>query len=183
MSHVWTDELSGATLLEVRSKTHGNFIAWIDAADEDKVAAYQWHVQMGGRGIYFATHVQKPDGKWTKIQLHRFLKTCPDGLQVDHEKHEYLDLRKTELRCASRSQNGYNMRSHRNATSRFKGVHWHKQKSKWQALIGHNYKNVHLGYYPGTPEGERLAALAYDAKAVELFGEFSHLNFPLEVAA
>jgi hypothetical protein len=140
MSHVWFDELSGATLLEVRSKTHGNFIAWIDAADEDKVAAYQWHVQMGGRGIYFATHVQKPDGKWTKIQLHRFLKTCPDGLQVDHEKHEYLDLRKTELRCASRSQNGYNMRSHRNATSRYKGVCWHKQRSKWHASIRYNGK-------------------------------------------
>jgi hypothetical protein len=176
MSHVWFDELSGATLLEVRSKTHGNFIAWIDSEDAERVAAYNWNVRISDSRIYFATRVKQPNGKRTMLYLHRFLKSCPDGLQIDHEKHEYLDLRKTELRCADRSQNQWNQRSHSNTTSRFKGVSWHKQTSKWQAQIRYNYKRVHLGLFPPGPEGQRDAALAYDHKAIELFGEFAKLN-------
>jgi hypothetical protein len=184
MSTVWVDELTGATLLEVNSKTHGTYNVLIDADDAERVASYQWHVMMDKNQVYFQTHVRKPDGKQTTLMLHRFLKSCPDGLQVDHSKSEYLDLRKDELRCANHAQNNMNQRKQTCPTSsRYKGVSWFKQTSKWQAYIQNNSKKIHLGLFPGTPEGELEAATAYDAKAVELFGEFSHLNFPLEVAA
>jgi hypothetical protein len=180
MSQVTFDKLSGATLLQVDSKKHGTYNVLIDADDAERVSKHTWHVlRASSARIDFATDVQKPNGKQAKLYLHRFLKQCPDGFDVDHIHHNYLDLRKSELRIVTRQQNSQNMRSHRNTTSRFKGVHWHKQKSKWQALIGHNYKNVHLGYFPS----ERDAALAYDAKAIELFGEFAKLNIIQERAA
>jgi hypothetical protein len=184
MSQVIFDDLSGATILEVNSKTHGTFIAWIDSEDANKVASYQWYVQISDSRVYFQAKVRKPDGKRATLKLHRLLKVCPDGLGVDHEKHEYLDLRKNELRCVNNQQNNMNQRKQTCPTSsRYKGVSWFKQTSKWQAYIQNNGKKIHLGTFTGTPEGELEAARAYDAKAIELFGEFSHLNFPLEVAA
>ena len=46
----------------------------------------------------------------------------------------------------------------------------------WRAYIRHNQKLIHLGMYKTKEE----AARAYDKKAVEVFGEFAHLNFPEE---
>jgi AP2 domain len=185
LSQVICDDLSGATLLQVDSPKHGTFVIWIDSDDAERVSKHTWSVVMRKNQVYFLTNVQKPDGKRSTLKLHRFLKTCPDGEEVDHEKHEYLDLRKTELRCVNDSQNRMNQRkvSTRHTSSRFKGVSWFKKNSKWMARIKHNSRRHFLGYFPPTPEGELEAALAYDRKAIELFGEFSHLNFPLEVAA
>ena len=45
----------------------------------------------------------------------------------------------------------------------------------WRSCIGFNYRYVHLGTYADKEE----AARAYDRKAIELFGAFAHLNFPL----
>jgi hypothetical protein len=183
VSHVWFDDLSGATLLSVSSKRHGNFVAWIDADDAEKVAAHTWRVKMDGR-VYFKTDIQQPDGKRTTLLLHRFLKSCPDGLQVDHTNHEYLDLRKNELRCVNDSQNSQNARKqNRTTSSQYKGVSWFKRDSKWRASITHNNKLIHLGLYPPTPEGEIEAATAYNKAAIELFGEFSKLNVIQERAA
>jgi hypothetical protein len=180
-SHVWIDDITGATLLEVNSPKYGVFIAWIDSEDAERVSAHSWHVQMDGRGrVYFKTMVRKPDGKRNTLLLHRLLKVCPDGEEVDHGKHEYLDLRKDELRCVTGQQNGYNRRSNSNTTSQYKGVSWFKQTSKWRASIRHNGKDIHLGYFPPTPEGEIAASQKYDCAAIELFGEHAKLNHPRE---
>ena len=49
---------------------------------------------------------------------------------------------------------------------------WNKQHKKWVASIHHSKRKIHLGYY----SDEREAARAYDAKALELFGEFANIN-------
>jgi len=59
--------------------------------------------------------------------------------------------------------------------SQFKGVS--PRGKKWAAYIG--AQRLYLGLFP-TPE---LAAHAYDAKAIELYGEFACLNFPTQKAA
>jgi hypothetical protein len=41
-------------------------------------------------------------------------------------------------------------------------------------MIWDGRKNIHIGMYPTIEE----AALAYDKKAVEMFGQFARLNFP-----
>ena len=47
---------------------------------------------------------------------------------------------------------------------------------KWFAKIYFEGRRIWLGYFLHETE----AARAYDAKAVELFGEFAHLDFPEE---
>jgi len=48
-----------------------------------------------------------------------------------------------------------------------------KKSFPWVAQISHNNKMFHLGYF----KIEKEAAIAYDKKANELFGEFARLNF------
>ena len=45
---------------------------------------------------------------------------------------------------------------------------------RWRAQIGFNRKRIHLGDFAD----EKQAAMAYDDKVAELFGEFAYLNFP-----
>jgi hypothetical protein len=58
-------------------------------------------------------------------------------------------------------------------TSRYKGVGWHAITKKWRALIAINGHTKHLGLFAS----ERDAAMAYDAAAKELFGEYANTNF------
>ena len=59
-------------------------------------------------------------------------------------------------------------------SSKFKSVCCHRQARKWQAYIKHRGILI----YPGLFTSELAAAMAYDDKAVELFGEFACVNLP-----
>lgn len=111
------------------------------------------------------------DGQKRTIALHRLLTQC-DGVQiVDHENGNGLDNRRSNLRICSQQSNRANSRP---STKRSlpKGVSVHKKTGKFQATIGMDYKKIHIGLYATAEE----AAMAYDAKSCELFGEFAKLN-------
>lgn len=162
--------MSDVATLKIISKKHGVFRVLIDAEDIPKVQA----------GVPWTVSV-RPDGRIyvksrTHGQLHRLLMShC--GEHVDHANHDYLDLRKSELRCASNAENMRNMRKPSHQTSsRFKGVS--RDRSGWQAHIKVNGKSISLGKCPGTPAGERECADRYDHAAREHFGEFAKPNHP-----
>lgn len=98
------------------------------------------------------------------------------GLVVDHIDHDGirtgLDNRKDNLREVTPSQNGQNRRSNKNSSSQYKGVSWDKREKKWQAQIFHKGKKTHIGVFIC----EHQAALAYNEKATELWGENALLN-------
>jgi AP2 domain len=58
--------------------------------------------------------------------------------------------------------------------SKYRGVVWSKQKGKWHARFMINRKAKHLGFFVE----EIKAALAYDAEARRVLGQFARLNFP-----
>lgn len=78
--------------------------------------------------------------------------------QVDHINGVRRDNHIENLRQATPSQNSQN----RKATSKsgFKGVHWHKQSSKWIASICINKKNVHLGSFVTKEDAAKVATNA-----------------------
>ena len=91
---------------------------------------------------------------------------------IDHINHNGLDNRKENLRFVTRAQNQQNRRSTKNSSSQYKGVGWHKASNKWRAKIGHKGKQTYLGLFTC----EHQAALAYNEKALELWGENALLN-------
>jgi len=108
------------------------------------------------------------------IAMHREIIRAPEGLLVDHIDGNGLNNRKSNLRLCTHSQNTYNRRPNRNCSSRYKGISFHKMSKKWEVAICCKGKREHLGRF----DDEVKAALAYDRKAKQLFGEFAYLNFP-----
>ena len=106
--------------------------------------------------------------------MHRVVLGAQDGQQIDHINGDNLDNRRANLRFCSNAQNQYHKRPQRSGTSMFKGVSFHKHHGKWQARITYSGHTYQLGSFAD----ERLAAIAYDVKAHELFGEFALTNFP-----
>jgi len=100
----------------------------------------------------------------------------PPGKMVDHFDHNKLDNCRANLRICTPRENTYNRRKTAGASSRFKGVSRSRGHRKWHVELWSRGKKVFAGSFKDEVE----AARAYDRKAVELFGEYAHLNFPEE---
>jgi HNH endonuclease len=91
---------------------------------------------------------------------------------IDHVDGNGGNNRLDNLRLASNAQNTRNHgKGKKKTSSQYKGVTLHGKK--YRAYIRFNGKHISLGSYAD----EKEAALVYDAKARELFGEFARLNF------
>lgn len=110
------------------------------------------------------------------VQLHRWITSCPSGLEVDHINHDPLDNRRENLRvCNDSEQQGNRLKLPSHKTSQYRGVSICRRSKQFIAFgkTGKN-KTKNLGRF--TDEIE--AAKAYDTWAAEYFGEFARLNFP-----
>ena len=122
--------------------------------------------------LYYLVGRKMIKTKRRSTRLHRVIMNAPEGMVVDHINGNSLDNRKLNLRLCTETENKRNSPRHKNSKSAYKGVHWHKLCSKWIAHIGHNGKSIHLGYFTDP----KLAAEAYNKKALELQGKFARLN-------
>jgi hypothetical protein len=114
------------------------------------------------------------DGKEHTQKMHRLILGIADPkLDVDHRDGDGLNNCRSNLRVATRQQNGSNQRKRANSNT-YKGVCFDKSRNRWLAGIKVNYKRINLGRF----ESEIEAAQMYDVAAKELHGEFARLNFP-----
>lgn len=110
-----------------------------------------------------------------RIDVHRLVLPHKSSRQshIDHVNGDRLDARRDNLRVATPAQNQANRKKAEGKTSRYKGVS-RTRRGKWYAQITVNYVAINLGTFACEEE----AARAYDAAAVEHFGDFARLNFP-----
>lgn len=142
--------------------TQGKYTV-IDEKDFDEVSRFKWCFD----GLY-ATRNCEIGGKRTMQRLHLFLMGPADGMEVDHRDLDRLNNRRSNLRCATRGQNGCNRGIHKNNKSGHKGVILCKRTGRWIAGIVVNKSRKHLGTYDSPEE----AHAAYVSAAKELHGEF-----------
>lgn len=141
----------------------------LDDADWDLIKDYKWFYAP----IYASTNSKKEDGPRRTLFMHCMIM---GRMGVDHINGDSLDNRRCNLRPATALQNAHNRRINNNPTG-YKGVRLYYNPvkdipKKYKACICFKYKPIFLGLYD-TPEE---AALAYNKKATELFGEFAYLN-------
>ncbi len=151
------------------SLTQGKF-ALVDDEDFERINQYKWYAGKNKRTYYAGRHFCSR----TTIRMHRVIMNAPKGMEVDHRDGNGLNNCKGNLRFCTQSQNQQNQQALQGGTSLYKGVSSHTKDKKWRACITLNSKTYYLGNF----YNEIKAALAYDEKAKELFGEFAYLNFP-----
>lgn len=145
--------------------TRGKF-AVINSDDLELVMGFKWHITNLG---YARTDFWKPQRGY--IFMHRLIMPCPQGLQVDHINGDRLDNRRENLRICTQAQNVAARLKTKNQThSKYKGIK--RIRTKWSAVLRHRDKDIYLGMY----DNELSAAKAYDAKALEIHGEFAKTN-------
>lgn len=173
----------------------GGYSAIVDDDDYEWLSKLRWYaVKTGSNKQYVAVKTQLlrvwDDGfTWGRAeQMHRLIlgrtATLNKDIHVDHINGNSLDNRKENLRTCSRTENARNSKKRithngKPCSSKYKGVMWYpwnkmlETGTPWNAQIRHNNKLHNLGYFAT----EEMAAKAYDAMAVTLFGEYARTNF------
>lgn len=146
--------------------------------DDDKfeeLSKHKWYLTRNG----YAARSVWVKGKNTSatVYMHRYLLNPPEGFDAEHMDWNRVNNQMANLRLATRSENMANVRRQKkkSAHSKYVGVSLMKNaklKKPWLAYIRKDYKTTYLGYYATEVE----AAKAYNAKAIEVFGDFSSLN-------
>jgi hypothetical protein len=158
-------------LIPVKAKDQ-TLYAQVDDEDFERLSKFKWYERNG----YAFRYIYISEGKGRTEYMHRNVMKPEGKLRVDHIDHDRLNNQKVNLRSITHAQNLANHeRSSGRGTSRFFGVAKHRVNKKGQAFIvqcGTNY----VGIFYDEIEG----AKAYDAKAVELYGECATLNFPTQ---
>lgn len=90
----------------------------------------------------------------------------------DHINRNGLDNRRINLRAATAFQNLGNQALRSTNKSGYKGVNWNRLRRKWQGSIKIHGRSRHLGMFTDPVD----AARAYNAAALEAWGEFAWLN-------
>jgi hypothetical protein len=151
----------------------------VDDEDYADLAQFKW-CAFRTPYTFYAMRRLSENGKVTSERLHRRIMKAKRGEDVDHQDHNGLNCQKENMRrCVRRLNNGNQQKTQRKTSSRYKGVYWYGRVNRWGACIGYEGKTIYLGSF----EKDVDAALAYDKKAIELFGEFACLNFPERKAA
>lgn len=148
-------------------------VALVDDIDAD-LASVKWHAHQTQYTCYVRCAYRGPDGKRVRRALHQMVAERMGIGTPDHINRDGLDNRRSNLRPGTHNQ--ANRRMQRTNTSGYRGVVFdpsRNRRKQWAAMIRVGKKLMHLGYYFDKAD----AARAYDAAAVEHFGEFANLNF------
>ncbi len=140
--------------------TRGKY-AIVDDSDFDWLNQWKW-CALKAPNKYYAVRM-------CGVRMHREIMGLKkgDGTEVDHRNGKGLDNRRENLRVCSRSENMQNLR-------KYQGVCMGVSCQKWLAYITKNGKQINIGRYLTRKE----AGIAYDKKAIELFGPEAKTNFP-----
>jgi AP2 domain len=151
-------------------------VALVDSKDRRLVAGYSWSIldpeREGRRRTAYARTEIRRDGRLVALYMHQLLTGWP---MTDHINHDGLDNRRSNLRPVTPAQSAANRRPQIGSSSRYKGVMWSPRHRKWSAVINVSRRRRYLGLYVDEEE----AALAYNAAALEAWGEYAWLN-PVE---
>lgn len=158
------------------------FVALVSAADADiiKEQAFCALPRRDG-GTCHAVHTVTDAGSGHNSFLQReVLGDPPEGKETYFKNGNPLDCRQSNFVWGERAQIAHRPARPKVAAvaSRYKGVS-HKSRLWYATIAGGGRKNLHLGTFPLTAEGELAAARAYDDAARKLYGEFAAVNFPL----
>ena len=155
--------------LSQQGKNKDKYVALVSDAVFEYLNQFKWSVEKRSNTFYARRRIKTLSGKAKFIYMHREIMLTNELEECDHIDRNGLNNQNDNLRNCSHTQN--NMNRMPRGKSKYKGVSF--KRNKPTARIFFNGKTIYLGCF----QSEELAAIAYDNKAKELFGEFANLNF------
>jgi len=150
-------------------------VALVDNDDFEHLSKYNWFSRTFHGTEYAHAHMRQ-NGRRRQVRMHRLLMGVPSSTGIDHKNGNGLDNRRRNLRTATTAQNNQNRR--RGAgRSKYIGVSWCSQTSRWRASIKVDGRFRHIGRF----SFEEEAAEAYDMRALYHWRRFAGLNFPRRI--
>jgi hypothetical protein len=112
-----------------------------------------------------------------RVRLHQIVYlhyrgTVPERCDIDHADRDKLNNVPGNLRAVERGRNVANTGLRSTNTSGFRGVRWHRAKSKWSAEIGADGRRIYLGYF----DDARVAADAVNEAYAKHYPELPPPN-------
>ncbi len=145
-------------------------VALVDDADYVWLSRWKWHAHWSD-GKYYAVHAWwHSKAVRGTVLMHRVL--VPNAVKLDHRDRDGLNNQRANLRICNDSQNSQNNFGRGDRRLPFKGVSIAKDRHLYVASITKDGKRVYACGF-ATPQE---AAIAYDAMATNLFGEFACTN-------
>lgn len=165
-----------AKLIPLTGKRGKGKFAIVDDDYFDHLMQWKWYYDHKTNHACRGTTIKGVD---LTVRMHREIMGLPRNGRnplVDHRDGNGLNNQKENLRVTNQSRNCQNRRwrSPRSETHPFKGVE--KTGRKFRARIKYDGKNRIIGAFSTAQE----AADAYDAAAIEHFGEFAVTNAQLK---
>jgi hypothetical protein len=149
--------------IDISTKKYTNLYAIVSDEDYQYLNQFKWSFTNG-----YARRVSK---KKTYL-MHREIMNPQNGFVVDHINHDKLDNRRVNLRVCTQQKNTANRIKINGCTSKYKGVSWNKKNKNWNSEIMYNNKAIWLGCF----KNEHDAGIAYNKKAIEIYGEYAYIN-------
>lgn len=144
----------------------------VDLVDVD-LACFKWAY---ANGRYAMRRIER-QGVYQRFFMHRIIlerklgRPIAEGMVTDHINGDGLNNRRENLREATQLQNMHNLQMRRDNTAQYKGVR-RITTCTWEARLDERI----VGYYDTAED----ASFAYDKAALEEYGEFAHLNHPID---
>lgn len=152
--------------------TQGKF-AIIDNDDFELVSLFKWYLSKQVAVTNIGSEVVDGKRRHFKLLMHRLIMSPEPLLCVHHVNGNGLDNRRSNLRVCTKQENNRAFRiKSKGKTSIYRGVCWDAKRVKWKAYIEFDGVLHNLGRF----EEETQAAQAYNLRALNVFGEFAHLN-------
>lgn len=148
---------------------------------------FKWFPQVMNEGklIYAKAmvHLVNEHGvrRRTTVLMHRLIAKAPPRMYVDHDDNDGLNNTDSNLIVCSNTYNQCNRRP--SSVTGYKGVCKYRDTGKYQVTIpdfrqrneNKKARTLWIGVFDNAMEGAR----AYDRKALEMYGPFFPINFPL----
>lgn len=153
------------------------YVATIDAEDVHLIDKWKWSANVhkrkdGSVGKVYAVRLDRANQNENQVRMHRVILCAADGIDVDHIDGDGLNNRRSNLRLATKMQNGRNRFIGANNTSGIKGVYQQKKSGRWIARIKVCGASIYLGSFPDAGQ----AAAAYAKASAEFHGEFGRTS-------
>lgn len=142
------------------------FVALVDDEDYESLSRFKWYAHPGGRSVWYAARGSKN----RVLFMHTQLLVAKGAMHLDGNG---LNNQRHNLKKGSQAKNLQGVCTKRKgSSSRFRGVSFRSDISKWRAYLRVNGRQITVGFFLS----EKKAAKARDRVAVKYWGTDCQTN-------